>query len=597
MARTQVLTPPITPGGHDLHTKRNQRTQYKRIRFKNWQPEPPAPKESAHDNADTRQEPKASTPSSDSPTVQQSISEREFDEILRRAIASHPASPLSALPANGTRVDPFTELPIKTDGVVPATLDYFLSICAPMTKEGYTVHGHENPHMTLLFPFMMQSAMLFESVIALCRASILICVGKTPSEDRALTQHRTRAIKGVSESLSTSDATSDAVLLSVAMLLTLEYLVGNNAAVAAHRAGLHRMINMRTDLDNGTPWNTFVKAGLDAYKTLGSFVTGEPPDVTTDSHGYIHETFAGLCLDRPIDYPALPFPPELCTVLSRLPPGFSELCLSGRLSTQTMQVLASLSGTTTARDSAGYDQTRLDAEIQAMLSALQRLSLMKIASLEKYITCGLVAYAFQLRRLRALNLFHDPTLGSFIKLMPNQEKPDSAREQQCMIWISMAVSGSLSLRTIRMPGTHLVLDKTFELYPAMCNWITMEATVKSFFWTPSILKHWRKCHDVATVRWKQVTRVLQDRPLIDLTPASENSSDHDEIEEVDFEQLKAHTRGFPGDMMHMMGAAKCPFQSRIKMMDPNHTTVSPHALGSLLAMASDPVDAGNNDAS
>ncbi len=91
-----------------------------------------------------------------------------------------------------------------------------------MMKEGYTVEGHENPHMTLLFPFMMQSAMLFESIIALCRASILICVGKTASDDRALTYHRTRAIKGVSESLSTTGATEDAVLLSVAMLLTLE---------------------------------------------------------------------------------------------------------------------------------------------------------------------------------------------------------------------------------------------------------------------------------------------------------------------------------------------------------------------------------------
>ena len=298
--------------------------------------------------------------------------------------------------------------------------------------------------------------------------------------------------------------------------------------------------------------------------------------MTTDSHGYIHETFAGLSLNRPIDYPSLPFPPDLCTVLSRLPPGFSEICLSGRLSTQTMQVLASLSATTASRDSEGFDQARLDAEIQAMLSALQRLSLMRIASLEKYITCGLVAYAFQLRRLRALNLFHDPTLGGFIKLMPTQEKPDSAREQQCMIWVSMAVAGALSLRTMRMPGTHLVLDRAFELYPTICEWSVMEVTLKSFFWTPSILKHWHKCHNAATVRWKQVTRVSPGHPLINLCPALEASSDHYEIEEVDFEQLKAHTRGFPDDMMHMMGAGKCPFRSRMTMMGPGHSMISPH---------------------
>ena len=76
--------------------------------------------------------------------------------------------------------------------------------------------------MTLLFPFMMQNALLFQSIIALCRASILICVGKSTNTDKALIHHRMKAITGVSESLGSEDATNDAVLLTVAMLLTLE---------------------------------------------------------------------------------------------------------------------------------------------------------------------------------------------------------------------------------------------------------------------------------------------------------------------------------------------------------------------------------------
>jgi Fungal specific transcription factor domain len=430
--------------------------------------------------------------------------------------------------------------------------------------------------MTLLYPFMLQNSILFESIIALCRASILICVGKTAMDDRALVHHRSRAIKGVSQSLSTTKATNDGVLLSVAMLLTMEYLLGNNAAVAAHRKGLQRMIDMRPDLNDGTPWNTFVKSGLDAYKSLGSFVTGEPPEVSADSHGYIHETFAGLWLDKPIVYPSLPFSPDLCTVLSRLPSGFSELCLSGRLSTQVMQVLASLSATTTSSDSEGFDDTRLDAEIQAMLSALQRLSLMRIASTEKHLTCGLVAYTFQLRRLRALNLFHDPTLKSFIQLIPTQEKPDSIREQQCMVWISVAVAGALNLRTIRMPGTHLILDKVFELYPAMSDWSTMETTLKSFFWTPSILNHWKKCHEAGVFRWKQLANAAQSKPLIDLLGTTEDVVDDEKTEQIDFEQLKLHAQGAPGAMINLMQAARCPFRSRMKMMDSATPMDSPH---------------------
>ena len=305
-------------------------------------------------------------------------------------------------------------------------------------------------------------------------------------------------------------------------------------------------------------------------------MTGEPPEVSSDSHGFIHETFAGLSLDKPIDYPSVPFSPELCTVLSRLPSGFSELSLSGRLSTQTMQVLASLSATTISSDSEGFDDSRLDTEIQGMLSALQRLSLMKIASNEQFLLCGLVAYTFQLRRLRALNLFHDPSLRAFIRLVPNQEKPDSIREQQCMVWISMSVVGALSLRTIRMPGTHLILDRVFTLYPAMSKWETIEATLKSFFWTPSILEHWRKCFDTGVSRWKQISRVQNQKPLVELGNVSEMEADEDEVQEVDFELLKLHTRGAAGNMIHMMGAAKCPFRSRMKTLESASPMASPH---------------------
>ena len=299
------------------------------------------------------------------------------------------------------------------------------------------------------------------------------------------------------------------------------------------------MIDMRLDLDDGTPWNTFVKSGLEAYKTLGAFVTGEPPDISTDSHGYIQETFAGLCLDQPIDYPSTPFPPDLCTILSRLPSGFSELCLSGNLSTQTMQVLASLAATTTSSSSSGFDATRLNVEIQAMLSALQRLSIMKIGTLEKYLGCGLVAYAFQLRQLRALNLFHDPTLHNFIKLLPKQERPDSVREQMCMIWLSVAVAGALYLRTIRMPNTHLVLDRVFTLYPTMTDWTAMSTTLKSFFWTPSILEHWQKCHATAIIRWKQISRSALEQPLVVSLMDTAEEENEEEEEEIDFEKWRS----------------------------------------------------------
>jgi hypothetical protein len=255
MIATQTLSPPNTPRDNAALNPKAPKPRYKRIRFKNWQPEPPKEQKQTVVERSPRREPE-DEPEPDDTAV---------ESVLRTAVPVR-YSVNSPLPINGTRMDPFTELPIKADGIVPATLDYFLSICAPVDKETstYSVSGHPNPHMTMLFPFMCQNSILFESVISLCRASILLCVGKPASEDKALLTHRARAIKGVSAALSTEEAVNDNVLLSVAMLLTLEYLIGNIAAVAAHRAGLKRMVALREDLDDGSPWNKFVKAGLDA---------------------------------------------------------------------------------------------------------------------------------------------------------------------------------------------------------------------------------------------------------------------------------------------------------------------------------------------
>jgi hypothetical protein len=413
---------------------------------------------------------------------------------------------------------------------------------------------------------MMKHAVLFESIITLCRASILICVGKNPFEDRALSFHKVRTLKAVASSLDTEDGTSDAVILSVAMLLTLEYLTGNQSAVGAHRKGLQKMIDFRSDLNEDTPWNIFVKAGLDAYKALGSFVTGELPDMSGDSHTYIRETFASLALDKPIEYPSVPFSPDLCKILSRLPSGLSECCLSAKLSTQTMQVLASINATTISSENPPADDARFDKEIQAMLSALQRLSVMKISKTENYLICGLLAYTFQLRRLRALNLFHDPALRDFIHFIPGQEKPDSVREQHLMIWLSVAVAGALELRTIRIPGTHLVFDRIFKLYPFTLYWKVTEMVLKTFFWTPDILKHWRKSHNRAVSRWNQLTRIQNEKPLVVLSGNDEPEPPQEDIDPLDFEKMMKHVRDTPAAMMHLTGASKCPFQNRMKTL-------------------------------
>lgn len=220
MATVLILTPPVTPDYDEISALKNRKPRYKKIRFKNWQPERPRQGTKSTIPGKTQALEKESP--SDVQSPEDGWSDSELDSMIRSAIPNRYASPLQKLPVSGTRMDPFNKLPIKAEGVVPATLDYFISICAPVDEEHFMVSGHGNPHMSMLFPFMCQHALLFESIIALCRASILMCVGKSTSEDKAFIYHRSRAIKGVSEALSTDEATNDGILLSVAMLLTLE---------------------------------------------------------------------------------------------------------------------------------------------------------------------------------------------------------------------------------------------------------------------------------------------------------------------------------------------------------------------------------------
>ena len=564
-------TPPETPGSKASNdtstTKPRGKARYK-VRFKTYQPSG-VPYEKQLKGVVRREDwrigaqRKGATERISKPVAASCVSsDRQNDEC--RDIELLPQ--WTFLPRNGTRMDPFTQIPIKGE-CVEQTLDYFLSVVMPK-HNGVHIEGHMNPHISLLLPYAMKNAVLFESMMGLCRASILTALGQDPHQDQELNRHRQRTVAAVTDRLSTPDAVNDATILAVTMLLTLEYILGNVAAVAAHLGGLERMIAMRKDLNDDTPWKCFVKAGLDAYKALGSFITGKAPPLPKDSHSFIEETFAELSLNKPITYPKAPFSPDLCRVLSRLDGGFSELALSGMLSEQMLYVLASITATNANTASDWVGDTILDPELQAILSALQRLSLMRIRSIEKYLTSGLLAHCFQLRRLRALNLFHDPAIRSFIQTLHQHEKPGSEREQRCMMWVTMSIAGALSLRTIRMPGSHLVLDRAFELYPAFNAWHTLEPILRCFFWTEALGRHWRSAWDIGRRRWDHVLRARKSSPVV-LPLLMYEAESRNEIEEIEgvptMAEVYAHSRSGIGDTVNLVKASQCPFTKRGEM--------------------------------
>ena len=126
----------------------------------------------------------------------------------------------------------------------------------------------------------------------------------------------------------------------------------------------------------------------------------------------------------------------------------------------------------------------------------------------------------------------------------------------------MAVAGALALRTVRMPDGHLVLDKAFELYSVFHDWIELEEILKTFFFTPSILRHWHKVWKEGKQRQEHLQRIEQSRPsclFVHDLPAEEQPL----AKEPTPEQIRTHVRAIPGEMMKMMNAAQCPFAARM----------------------------------
>lgn len=495
---------------------------------------------------------------------------------------SPPPSPLQPLPLNGTRDNPFSILPIKRTECVAETLDYFVTMCSGIHSQQTPVIKTPNPHLSLLLPFALEHSLLFESIIAVCRASILISLGKSAYEDPAFIQHRGSALTALNIKLKSKDCTDDAALLTVVMLMTLEYLTGNHYGVTMHCKGLEKMLQLRGPLpEDSDPdsiksdWTRFVKTGLIGYKALGSFVTGQPPEIPSSSLGFATETFEALDLDKPLSYPEKPFGEDLCLILSRLPSGFSELCLMSQLSNQLINTLASIGAAKTqfdlsndaesrkvsltssfmSGDSPQHDSQQMT--IQNLLSALQRLSLMSPNILETYLSFGLISFMFQFRSLAPLNLFYDPILRQFISILPHHSKPAIVEEQHALIWTSLTVAGSLGLRGAQLPESHTVMDHMLELYPESRKWSRLEKIIRSFFWTDDIVVHWQSVWETSMVR--RALLLKRKNPateVVRLEPPRPSP-----------EWIKNHIMGAPREMREMGEALGiCPFRPRSSML-------------------------------
>lgn len=98
-----------------------------------------------------------------------------------------------------------------------------LRVWAPQQGKPFAVEGHSNPYLSLVFPYALQHAVLFESIVAMCRVSSLQAQQMAAVQDRGFVYHHANAKDALQLRLESSTTCADDVtILTLAALATID---------------------------------------------------------------------------------------------------------------------------------------------------------------------------------------------------------------------------------------------------------------------------------------------------------------------------------------------------------------------------------------
>lgn len=87
----------------------------------------------------------------------------------------------------------------------------------------FAFEGHSNPYISLLWPYALQDAVVFEGLIAMCRASWLLEHGQDTLHDRGYIYHHNNSRTALQKRLEDPrTCCDDTTLLSVLTLTTID---------------------------------------------------------------------------------------------------------------------------------------------------------------------------------------------------------------------------------------------------------------------------------------------------------------------------------------------------------------------------------------
>ncbi len=93
---------------------------------------------------------------------------------------------------------------------------------APDFDRDYQLSGYHEPHLSIVFPLAMSQAVLFQSLVAMCRVFWLMARGQTWQDESEYLRHRGRALALVQAKLEGESVPDDATLLAIVCLTSIE---------------------------------------------------------------------------------------------------------------------------------------------------------------------------------------------------------------------------------------------------------------------------------------------------------------------------------------------------------------------------------------
>ncbi|KAK5056571.1 hypothetical protein LTR84_012103 [Exophiala bonariae] len=343
--------------------------------------------------------------------------------------------------------DPSSQLPGHTNYPIPANkfvhraTHFYLKYYSPVATQRphhYGV-GQDSKLLKDYIPYILSDKMIFCAMVAMSSTAINIAA----TGDRARTPETLGfyqyAVSLLRQRLAAEgNQPSDAVIVTLSSLCGCDAMSTNYEVLDLHTRAIKRVVALRGGPD---------RLGFDGY--LKMIVTGSQTFYNA-RHSNILDNEGLFPKIGKLTFPVHPFDPSLCKAISKLPPGISEMCLSGLLSHQIMSLVGRITR---------WSRNMIEAFKEADMYRLHRLSTNSanvtlcgeflhredVSLTEQLLVLALICFCYSLDATRAMFWITNAYLQIRCRHLNNSHIEVTASTESHMAWIGATLVATFEL--------------------------------------------------------------------------------------------------------------------------------------------------------